>query len=85
MKEQDLPNSDLVVWSEQELGGGRWYDYVLCVFKALDNGLHYAFYYDVGKTEHQDVDWWENLDEQVSCTLVELRQVMTEEWRPVED
>lgn len=85
MKDEDLPWSDMVVFKESEDVGRRWMNVVTVVFKAPDDGLYYEFYYDEGKTEYQDNDWYECLDDEVECIRVEERPVTVTKWLPVED
>lgn len=85
MKDEDLPWSDMVVFKESEDVGRRWMNVVTVVFQAPDDGLFYMFYYDEGKTEYQDNDWYECLDDEVECTRVEERPVVVKQWLPIKD
>lgn len=85
LREWKLPDSrEIVVSSEIEDVGRRWMDVCTVVFKAPDDGLHYSFCYDVGKTEYQECSWDEELDDPLPCTRVELRQIKVDKWLPVE-
>lgn len=85
LKEWDIPHGRAnVIARETEDVGRRWMDVVTCVFKAPDDGLTYSFCYDVGKTEHQECSWDEELDNPVVATRVTLRQVKIDQWVPVD-
>lgn len=63
--------------------GRRWKNQATCVFTAPDDGLIYAFTFDVGKTETHQEHWTYELPDPVLCTRVEPVQVTVDTWVPV--
>lgn len=90
LKEWGLPWDEEVVLSTKEHydGGHRWTNDVECIIKAPDDGLTYQFWYQRGKSESQDMAWYETLSETVELVRVELRTATTvkvrEKWRVVD-
>lgn len=48
-----------------------------------DNGKFYQITYSEGATELQDERPWE-YDDEITCTEVELKEIMMKKWVPVE-
>jgi len=85
LREWDLPwDDEIVVSRETEDVGRRWMDVCTIVFKAPDDGYHYALSFDVGKTEYQEQSWDEDFGDTVDLARVELKQITVEQWVPVE-
>jgi hypothetical protein len=85
LKEWGLPYDSLTeVDTFTELGGGRWNDCRTTVFEAPDDGQTYALEYEVGKTEYQDYDWYEFLDDPTELSQVEQQERVIVEWKPVQ-
>jgi hypothetical protein len=63
----------------------RWTNSVECVFTAPDDGLVYRFIYQHGKTEQQEMRWYDSLNKVVECQRVEQVTVTTvkTKWLPV--
>ena len=86
LSEWGLPyrNRGIVVSTETEDSGRRWVDERTVVFRAPDDGYHYALCFDVGKTELQECSWDEELEDPVVLARVKLVQVKVDRWVPVE-
>jgi len=79
VNELDLP------WTAEEdhiVDGGRWSSHHRIIFKDKD-GKYYSTGYSIGATECQDERPWE-YETQVKCIEVEKRQMLVEQWVPVD-
>lgn len=77
--ELDLPYGNTVV--DKIIDTTRWSIVHEIVFE--DNGKFYQTTYSEGATEMQDERPWE-YDDEITCTEVELKEVMMKKWVPVE-
>lgn len=85
LNEWGLPDhKDVTVSIETEDVGRRWMDVCTVIFKAPDDGYHYALSFDVGKTEYQEQSWDYDFEDTVDLARVELRKVTVEQWLPVD-
>ena len=77
--ELGLPYNGTIV--DKIIDTTRWSVVHEIVFE--DNGKFYQTTYSEGATEMQDERPWE-YDDEITCTEVELKEVMMKKWVPVE-
>ena len=70
----DVPHSDDAIHTTSE-----W-----CVFRAPDDGLTYRFEFSPQAAASPDMYWYDDMPRVVTAERVELKQVCTEAWTPVE-
>lgn len=76
-----LPYEDAL--SFERVDKHRWYTVCEVVFRAKDDGLYWCVDYLEPASEMQEgQDYW--FDDPVTAIQVEKRQVVREEWFPVE-
>lgn len=74
LKEWDAPYSDDAIHTTSE-----W-----SVFRAPDDGLTYRIEFSPQAAASADMDWYDDMPRVVTAVRVELRQVLTDAWTPVE-
>lgn len=79
----DYPEMATEIYREQT-GSGRWLSYNELVFKAPDDGLTWACYYDEGLTESQETKPWE-YEKEITLTKVEPYEIVITKWRGVKE
>lgn len=78
----DLPYNDEIIKVNEVVDTSRWSIIYELIFEH--DGKFWRTSYSVGATESQDESAWE-YDSTVECVEVELKEVVTKQWKTKED